>query len=149
METGRINILFSLLVGLCLLGIQCKNASEQKVSNTREVEEKSSLDVETFGTTPEGKTIEKYVLRNQLGMEVSIITYGGRIVSLKIPDKKGEYEDVVLGFDSLDDYTKDNPFFGALIGRYGNRIENGKFSLDGKEYILAKKQWGKPSPWRN
>lgn len=70
-------------------------------------------------------------------MEVNIMTYGGIITSLKVPNKAGVSEEVVLGFNNLEQYTKPNPYFGALIGRYGNRIANGKFTLDGKEYSLA------------
>jgi aldose 1-epimerase len=76
-------------------------------------------------------------LRNANGCEARIITYGGIVVSLKVPDKNGKFGDVVLGYDKLDDYVKNNPFFGALVGRYGNRIAAGKFTLDGKEYTLA------------
>jgi len=65
------------------------------------------------------------------------MTYGGIVVSLKVPDKDGNFGDVVLGYDKFDDYVKNNPFFGALVGRYGNRIARGKFTLDGKEYTLA------------
>jgi aldose 1-epimerase len=70
-------------------------------------------------------------------MEARIMTYGGIVVSLKVPDKNGKFGDVVLGYDNLDDYVKNNPFFGALVGRYGNRIAKGKFTLGGKEYTLA------------
>ena len=65
------------------------------------------------------------------------MTYGGIVVSLKVPDKNGKFGDVVLGYDKLEDYVKNSPFFGALVGRYGNRIARGKFTLDGKEYTLA------------
>jgi aldose 1-epimerase len=70
-------------------------------------------------------------------MEARIITYGGIVVSLNVPDKNGKFGDVVLGYDNLDGYLANNPFFGALVGRYGNRIAKGKFTLDGKEYTLA------------
>jgi aldose 1-epimerase len=93
---------------------------------------------EAFGTTPDGKAVELYTLTNTQGMEVRVITYGGIIVSVKTPDKKGHFADVTLGFDDLASYTSRNPFFGALVGRYGNRIGNAKFTLDGKEYTLAK-----------
>ena len=92
---------------------------------------------ENYGSTPDGENVEQYTLRNAEGMQVKIITYGGRITSLTAPDKNGNFENIVLGFDSLEQYLEDNPFFGALIGRYGNRIANGKFSLDGQEYSLA------------
>lgn len=90
-----------------------------------------------YGTTPQGEEVEQFVLSNERGMEVKIITYGGRITSLKVPDRNDVFEDVVLGFDSLDQYLEENPFFGALIGRYGNRIAKGKFILDDKEFTLA------------
>jgi aldose 1-epimerase len=90
-----------------------------------------------FGKTADGTPVEIYTLRNNNGMEARIMTYGGIVVSLKVPDKNGNFGDVVLGYDKLDDYVKNNPFFGALVGRYGNRIAKGKFALDGKEYTLA------------
>ena len=89
-----------------------------------------------FGTTPDGTPVEIYTLRNSKGCEARITNYGGIVVSLKVPDRQGRMGDVVLGFDNLPDYNK-SPYFGALIGRYGNRIANGKFTLDGKEYTLA------------
>jgi len=93
---------------------------------------------EAFGTTSDGKAVELYTLTNTHGIEVRVMTYGGIIVSVKTPDKSGHLGDITLGFDSLADYLAKNPFFGALVGRYGNRIANGKFTLDGKEYTLAK-----------
>ena len=81
--------------------------------------------------------IDRYRLSNESGMEVDIITYGGRITRLVVPDKAGNPVDVVLGFDDPADYRGDNPYFGALIGRVGNRIDKGRFSLNGKEYCLA------------
>jgi aldose 1-epimerase len=90
-----------------------------------------------FGALPDGTPVELYTLRNSHGMEAKIMTYGGIVTSLKVPDKHGKFDDVVLGFDNLDGYLKSSPYFGALIGRYGNRIAKGKFSLDGVEYTLA------------
>jgi aldose 1-epimerase len=90
-----------------------------------------------FGTLPDGHTVDAYTLRNAHGVEVRAITYGGIITSLKVPDRQGALADVVLGFNSLDGYLSDHPFFGAIIGRYGNRIGKGRFSLDGTEYSLA------------
>ena len=90
-----------------------------------------------FGKTSDGKDVEIYTLKNKNGVEASIITYGGILTSLKIPDASGKIDDVVLGFDSMDGYLKDPPYFGALIGRYGNRIGKGKFTLNGTEYKLA------------
>jgi aldose 1-epimerase len=90
-----------------------------------------------FGKTADGTSVEIYTLRNSKGMEAEIITYGGIVVSLKVPDKNGNFGDVVLGYDNPGGYLTNNPFFGALVGRYGNRIAKGKFTLDGKEYTLA------------
>lgn len=90
-----------------------------------------------FGKTGDGKSVEIFTLTNSKGAEAKIITYGGAVVSLKVPDKRGRLGDVVLGFDSVADYEKHTSFFGALIGRYGNRIAKRKFSLGGKDYTLA------------
>jgi aldose 1-epimerase len=92
---------------------------------------------EPFGTTPDGQTVDIYTLRNHQGAEARIMTYGGIVVSLKVPDKNGQMGDVVLGYDNLDSYVKNSPYFGALIGRYGNRIAKGHFTLDGTTYTLA------------
>lgn len=91
-----------------------------------------------FGTAPDGAAVTLYTLTNANGLEAGIITYGGIIVSLKTPDRTGAMADIVLGFDTLDGYLKGHPYFGAIVGRYGNRIANGQFVLDGKTYPLAK-----------
>lgn len=98
----------------------------------------AKIEKQNFGKLKDGSLVEKYILTNEKGMQVSIITYGGIITSILMPDKKGKMEDIVLGYDNLADYEKNNPYFGAIIGRYGNRIANGKFNLDGREYDLAK-----------
>ncbi len=85
---------------------------------------------------PDGTPITLYTLRNSKGAEATICNYGGVVTTLKMPDRNGNYSDVVLGFDNLNDYLKGDPFFGALIGRYGNRIAKGHFVLDGTEYTL-------------
>lgn len=90
-----------------------------------------------FGTTKDGIPVDIYTLRNASGAEARICNYGGLVISLKVPDRNGHLGDVVLGYDNLDGYLKETPYFGALIGRYGNRIAKGKFTLDGKEYTLA------------
>ncbi|HTV75475.1 MAG TPA: hypothetical protein VMD57_00645, partial [Candidatus Baltobacteraceae bacterium] len=91
----------------------------------------------SFGKTSDETPVEIYTLRNHRGMEARIMTYGGTIVSLKTADKAGGFDDVVLGYDNLDGYLKSSAYFGAIIGRYGNRIAGGKFELDGKTYNLA------------
>jgi aldose 1-epimerase len=93
---------------------------------------------EAFGSLPDGRTVELYTLTNARGMEVRIMTYGGIIVSVQAPDKNGHFAEITLGFDTLASYVAKNPFFGALVGRYGNRIGDAKFTIDGTEYRLAR-----------
>lgn len=109
----------------CLIGCAGSGSAQEEISE------------EPFGTTPDGKQVQIYTLRNPGGIEARICTYGGIVVSLKAPDRHGKMQDVVLGYDNLSDYIKRNPFFGALVGRYANRIANAKFTLDGKTYTLA------------
>jgi len=97
-----------------------------------------SISSQPFGKTPEGESVDLYTLTNTQGASAAISNYGGVVVSLKVPDRNGAMGDVVLGFDKLDGYTRPGPHFGAIIGRYANRIAKGKFTLDGMEYTLAK-----------
>ena len=115
-----------LLLSLVVAGLLgCSTAAPERMSR------------QPFGQTKEGTPVYLYTLRNGTGAEAKISNYGGLVVSLEVPDKQGKLGDVVLGYDKLSDYLKDSPYFGALIGRYGNRIAKGKFTLDGKEYTLA------------
>jgi aldose 1-epimerase len=97
----------------------------------------SHIDKQPFGTGPNGEAVDIYTLRNDKGAEARIMTYGGIVVSLKMPDKNGNFDDVVLGYDTLESYLNKSPYFGALVGRYGNRIGGAKFTLDGAAYTLA------------
>ena len=92
---------------------------------------------EPFGKTADGKEVSIFTLKNSKGVEARIMNYGGIVVSLKVPDQKGVLGDVVLGYDNLADYIKATPYFGALVGRYGNRIAKGKFTVNGTECHLA------------
>ncbi|HLR04850.1 MAG TPA: aldose epimerase family protein [Pyrinomonadaceae bacterium] len=92
---------------------------------------------EGFGKTPDGQDADIYTLTNSGGAEVKITNYGGIVTSLRVPDRNGKLDDIVLGFDNLDAYLKGHPYFGAIIGRYGNRIAKGRFTLHGVEYKLA------------
>jgi len=92
----------------------------------------------SFGKGPDGEQVDLYTLSNKNGVEAGISTYGGVVVSLKVPDRTGKVGDVVLGYDSVDGYVNDKSYFGAIIGRYGNRIGHAQFTLDGKAYTLAK-----------
>jgi aldose 1-epimerase len=98
---------------------------------------KSSMKKESFGKLADGTPVDLYTLTNPAGIEARIATYGGIIVSLKTPDRNGRMADIVLGYDSLDGYLKKSPYFGALVGRYGNRIGGAKFTLNDVEYKLA------------
>jgi aldose 1-epimerase len=89
-----------------------------------------------FGTD-DGLPVTLYTLHNRNGVSVSICNYGGLVTSIKVPDRNGKFGDVVLGYNNVADYIKSSPYFGALVGRYGNRIAKGKFTLDGQEYTLA------------
>jgi aldose 1-epimerase len=96
----------------------------------------AGIESSPFGHTPSGTSVELYELRNRRGMEVRIATFGGIVTYLSAPDHAGRYADVVLGYDSLKGYLTDSAYFGALIGRYGNRIARGQFSLHGTRYTL-------------
>jgi aldose 1-epimerase len=119
-----------LSLGLCLLATGlagCASTSSAPIQVSRK----------PFGKMPDGRDVYLFSLRNSKGAEALISNYGGIVTSLKMPDRNGNYGDVVLGYDNLPDYLKESPFFGALIGRYGNRIARGKFTLDGQQYTLA------------
>jgi len=103
-----------------------------------EAEARKQVTKRPFGQTAEGAAVELYTLTNQNGLEVAITNYGGAVVSIKAPDRNGNLADVVLGFDTLDGYLKEHPYFGSLIGRYGNRIGKGRFTLNGVAYVLAR-----------
>jgi aldose 1-epimerase len=91
---------------------------------------------EAFGKMPNGTPVDKYSLTNIHRVQVSILTYGGIVQSILVPDKNGKLQDVALGFDNLDQHIKESPYFGAIIGRYVNRIAKGQFTLDGKQYQI-------------
>ncbi|WP_055416748.1 aldose epimerase family protein [Streptomyces pactum] len=91
---------------------------------------------ELFGKLADGTKVHRWSLENG-GTRMKVLSYGGIVQSLEVPDRRGRYENVSLGFDDLDDYVASSPYFGALIGRYGNRIDKGRFTLDGKAYQLS------------
>ncbi|OJV13426.1 MAG: galactose mutarotase [Dyadobacter sp. 50-39] len=124
----RIPFLLTALVGLAIFSCS-KTKNEEKMIST--------ISKEAFGQLPDGQQADLYTLTNANGMTVNITNYGGIVTKLTAPDKNGQWADVVLGFDSLPPYLSGHPFFGALVGRYGNRIAKGKFKLNGQEYSLA------------
>ena len=90
-----------------------------------------------YGTTPDGDNINIYTLSNDNNISAEVINYGGTLTSIRMPDKNGKIEEITLGFDSLEGYLQQHPFFGVTVGRFANRIGNGKFELEGKKYKLA------------
>ena len=98
---------------------------------------KSGVQQKPFGTR-DGRPINLFTLTNANGVEVDAMNYGGIIVSIRVPDRKGQFADIVLGHENLDGYVPNPPYIGAIVGRYANRIANGTFTLDGKTYTLPK-----------
>lgn len=115
-----------------LLALACTSASPPDKTAAS-----ASVGRASFGTTTDGKPVDVYTLVNAHGIRARILTYGAILQSLETPDRTGAMDDVVLGFDDLPGYVKSSPYFGAIVGRYGNRIARGHFTLDGKTYTLA------------
>lgn len=137
----------SMITGATMLAlVACNDGDAGKTSETETkdstVESNKIVENQVIGKV-DGKDVNLYTITNKNGMSVRIMNYGGYVMNVMVPDKNGEMGDVVLGYDSLPGYLQaGNPFMGCLVGRYANRIANGKFSLDGKEYTLAKNNNG-------
>jgi aldose 1-epimerase len=99
--------------------------------------DQSSMTAQIFGKLPDNREVHQYTLTNRAGMSAQVIDYGATITALKVPDRSGKMEDVVLGYDNLQGYMDGTAYFGAIVGRYGNRIAKGHFQLDGKQYQLT------------
>lgn len=112
-------------------------AGHDKSGASKHGQAKAGIMKSEFGKTKDGQSVDLYTLTNRHGMVAKITNFGGIITEIRAPDRNGKFEDVVLGFDNLDQYTAGHPFFGAIAGRYANRIAKGKFTLDGKTYTLA------------
>jgi aldose 1-epimerase len=123
----------SFLLLIAVIGIQAVLGAR----TVQETAKKAGVTRAPFGKMADGAQVEVFTLTNARGVEVKAITYGGIIQSLRVPDRSGRLGDIVLGFDSLDGYLKDHPFFGAIVGRYGNRIGKAQFTLNGQTYKLA------------
>ena len=133
----RLNQLFLLLAVIAMAG--CVNKQKEAPAEQATL---SGLKKSNFQSVVNGDSTNLYVLTNANGVEVTLTNYGGRIVSVMVPDREGNMKDVVLGFDNIDDYVNVNNNFGATIGRYGNRIANGKITVEGVEYQLPKNNFG-------
>ncbi|WP_258104733.1 aldose epimerase family protein [Marinoscillum sp. MHG1-6] len=120
-------LLLALLI--LVLGISCTPPKGEA--------QEATITSAPFGKLPDGQEVTSYTMTNVNGVSMDVITYGGIVTSLMIPDREGKLEDVVLGYDNIEGYLEQTPYFGAIIGRYGNRIADAKFTLDSVEYSLA------------
>jgi len=122
----------------------CKKAAEPPRGTLAELVERTkgmtTMDIkkEPFGNLPDGTPVDIYNLTNNNGLRARLMTYGATLVSLMLPDRQGKFEDCVLGYDTLDGYLKNSPYFGSIVGRYGNRVAQGRFTLNGMTYTLAR-----------
>ena len=110
--------------------------SESKVDDGLNISENDNIICKPFGKTCNGEQVDLYILKNGLGMELEIINYGGHLRCLRVPSQSSKIIDVVIGLDNIRDYERKNPYLGSIVGRYANRICNGKFILNNKEYNL-------------
>ncbi|WP_041327548.1 aldose epimerase family protein [Robiginitalea biformata] len=129
-----------LICAALLLATGCREGKKEAAPEAAQgnAGNKAKIEIQPFGQLKDGREVTRYTMRNHAGMELRFINYGGIITYWSAPDAEGNLEDVVLGFDSLEPYLEGHPFFGALVGRYGNRIAGGEFTLDGETYSLAK-----------
>ncbi len=126
----------SLLVALILMLAGCKN-SNKTAQGEENKNPKYRVEKSHFGITHEGDSVSLYTLKNEKDLVVKITSYGGIITEIHTPDRDGNMGNIALGFDNLEQYLGENPYFGALVGRFANRIANGQFELDGQNYTLA------------
>jgi aldose 1-epimerase len=117
---------------ILMLFFSATNLTSQNI-----IKDKSMIEKKHYGKLPDSRDVFQYTLRNSSDLEARIITFGAIVTSLSVPDRKGVMADIVLGYDSLDGYVKDKSYLGAIVGRYGNRIGKGKFTLDGKGYQVT------------
>ena len=137
---ARVWIMLVLAVtAISMSGCKKKDTTVKKPEAKPEPKEirEMSANKESFGKTPDGKEVDLYTLTNTSGIRARITNFGGILVSLEVPDKNGNIGDITLGFDKLDGYLGEHPYFGAIVGRYANRIGKATFKLDGVEYKLA------------
>jgi aldose 1-epimerase len=137
MDTLKNKGLLILCMAFCVSLFNCKEIHKKERNKTHMENTKNiTVSKHKYGTSIDGKEVDRYTLKNGNGMQVDIITYGGRITAISVPDKTGKFENVTLGFDRLELYEENNPYFGALVGRYGNRIAGAQFTLNGTTFNL-------------
>lgn len=143
MHKLKLKYLFLLAVAVAMACVQSCKPKTETVANVQDsVMRAPKIATTPFGKLPGGEAVTQYTLVNKNGVEMKVINYGAIITALKTPDKNGVLEDIVLGFDSLSSYLAGTPYFGAVVGRYGNRIANGKFTIDGTTYSVAQNNNG-------
>jgi aldose 1-epimerase len=136
----RHQLLLALFGILSTAGLNSCNNTEQHMAQTATVDTEkqgTTITKESFGTAPNGEEVQLYTLTNENGVQVKITNYGAIVTSIITPDREGNMGDVALGFDNVNGYVPNDPHFGGIVGRYANRIANGKFTIDGQEYKLA------------
>lgn len=119
---------YTVIALILFFGCQTKENPNETIS-----ESPFTINEQPFGVTQDGDSVTQFTFSNKNGLEVKIMNYGGIVTHLSVPDKAGKVEDIVLGFDQLADYEKGSPYFGAIVGRYGNRIARGKFTINGTD----------------
>ena len=129
-------LFFYILVGGLM--ITCRRSDDSKtISTLKDGNSEMKIEQKSFGKTAGGQEVSLFTLQNASGIKATLTNYGAIVTSLCVPDRNGNLDDVVLGYAALDGYLKEPPYFGAIVGRYGNRIAKGRFMLDGVEYKLA------------
>ncbi len=136
MKTNSI-VKIPFFLAIAALGILVSCSSEKSKEEKSKTEKNMKVESKAFGNI-DGQEVTLFMLENENGMKVDITNYGGIVTSIIVPDKNGDFENITLGFDDLQSYQDGHPYFGALVGRYGNRIALGEFELDGETYTLAK-----------
>ena len=130
-------VALSLALGIALSGCDRQSPTPAAEQVPAPAVAKATVSRADYGKLPDGTAVESFTLTNASGWSVTAITYGGILTSIKVPDRNGKLDDVVLGHDSLEDYLKDGSYFGAIVGRYANRIGDAQFTIDGQTYKLA------------
>jgi len=139
-RAALVSILGILMVSGLAATSGCKKAESPADPAAGAAKGAPSMDIvkSSFGILPDGTAVDLYTLKNANGVTAKLMTYGATLVSLELPDRDGAFADCVLGYPTLDGYVKNSPYFGSIVGRYGNRIAKGRFALDGKTYTLAR-----------
>jgi aldose 1-epimerase len=137
MKTTNKTVNLLMVIVICVLICGCEKQGETTEQPQAKEKSEMSITKEEFGQTPDGQRIDLYTLTNANGLRARIMNYGATLVSLEVPDQEGKLKDITLGFDTLNGYFTEHPYFGPTVGRYANRIGKAKFVLNGTEYKLA------------